>query len=129
MNLLHLILLCQVGFVVVVVVSVFIGQRVAERAICKATLTIDPGAIAKWPDQPGTKPKFQIPWKPVSIRVGTDLCPSDSSSDDDDPSGGEDEIADDSAQFTHHMALEFTEFLKSRQAANRAHVKQRRDTR
>ena len=117
MNLLHLILLCQVGFIVVVVVSVFIGQRVAERAICKATLTIDPGAIAKWPDKPGQKPRIQIPWKPVKINVGTDLCPPDSSSDDeDDASGDEEDVSDDSAQFAQLIALEFRDFLKTRRA-------------
>lgn len=115
MNLLYLILLCQVGLIVVVVVSVFIGQRVAARAICNATLTIAPGAIAKWPDKPGYKPRFQIPWKPVKINVGTDVCSPDSD-DDDDASGDE----EDSAQFAQLIALEFREFLDTRRAGRDA---------
>ena len=68
-------------------------------------------------DKPGQKPRFQIPWKPVKINVGTDPRPPDSSSDDDDDaSGDEEDVANDSAQFAQLIALEFQDFLKTRRA-------------
>ena len=116
MSIFEALLALQVVFVVLFAVAIFTIESLVSRILCDTTLTIDPGAIACYG-------KFKLPWKPITVRVGTSYCKQDitpapdcapnSAANEDSEGNNQDR---EYVEFFSELSSEFSEFLRQRQA-------------